>query len=102
MQFILINRNKFCEESDKNEVWGDLKDNYAYILPIRFTSILEEAGYNPTAVMSYLKQEKLIECQSGRNTYKWRISKVSQNCIKLQMFDFWEGLTDGNEGELPY
>lgn len=46
--FININQSRFSPGADahQGEVWGDLDDDYAYIIRSKFDQILQDEGYN--------------------------------------------------------
>ena len=81
--WVTQNSNKLCARSETVEVLGALDDNRAYIIRSVFERILQEAGYSTAAMVSYLRQEKLIECRGKHNTKGKRINGIPTECFCL-------------------
>ncbi len=60
--FININQSRFSPGADahQGEVWGDLDDDYAYIIRSKFDQILQDEGYNASAFLGWAKNNNLI------------------------------------------
>lgn len=87
--FININQARFTPEADthQGEVWGDLDDDYAYIIRSKFDQILQDEGYNASAFLGWAKNTGNIICgKDGRPTIVKRINgrPCRLVCLKLQ------------------
>lgn len=87
--FININQARFSPEADthQGEVWGDLDDDYAYIIRSKFDQILQDDGYNASAFLGWAKNHGNIVCgKDGRPTIVKRINgrPCRLVCLKLQ------------------
>lgn len=75
--------NQLIGRSDTIEVLGALDGNRAYIIREVFNRILQDAGYSTAAMISYLKQEHLIETRGRANTKGKRINGLPTECFCL-------------------
>lgn len=87
--FININQARFTPEADahQEEIWGDLDDDYAYIIRSKFDQILQDEGYNASAFLGWAKNSGNIICgKDGRPTIVKRINgrPCRLVCLKLQ------------------
>lgn len=100
--FININQARFSPEADthQGEIWGDLDDDYAYIIRSKFDQILQDEGYNASAFLGWAKNTGNIVCgKDGRPTIVKRINgrPCRLVCLKLQEN---ENVFEENEEEL--
>lgn len=93
------NSNRLCGRSDSVEVLGALDGNRAYIIRSVFERVLQEAGYSTAAMVSYLKQEHLIETRGRASTKGKRINGIPTECFCLLLPAV--ELDDENIDELP-
>ena len=93
------NSNRLCGKSDSVEVLGALDGNRAYIIRSVFERVLQEAGYSTAAMVSYLKQEHLIETRGRASTKGKRINGIPTECFCLLLPSV--ELDDENIDELP-
>ena len=86
--FININQARFTPDADKQgEVWGDLDDDYAYIIRSKFDQILADEGYNASAFLGWAKNTGNIVCgKDGRPTVVKKLNGRACRyvCLKLQ------------------
>ena len=87
--FININQSRFTPEADahQGEIWGDLDDDYAYIIRSKFDQILQDEGYNASAFLGWAKNTGNIVCgKDGRPTIVKRINgrPCRLVCLKMQ------------------
>lgn len=75
--------NQLVGRSDTVEVLGAIDGNRAYIIRSVFERILQDAGYSTAAMISYLKQEHLIETRGRNNTKGKRINGIPTECFCL-------------------
>lgn len=97
--FININQARFGldAEAHQGEVWGDLDDNYAYIIRSKFDQILSDEGYNASAFLGWAKKSGNIKCgKDGKPTVVRKLNGRSCRfvCLKLQEID---NFLDGND-----
>lgn len=84
-EYVVQNKNKFCNHSDVSDVWGDISDGQAYIVRNAFNRICEEAGFNSRALLSWLRQQGLIDIGSKGFTRMKRINGVPCHCVWLRL-----------------
>lgn len=75
--------NQLVGRSDTVEVLGALDGKRAYIIRSVFERILQDAGYSTAAMISYLKQEHLLETRGRANTKGKRINGLPTECFCL-------------------
>lgn len=96
--FININQGRFTPDADRQgEVWGDLDEEYAYIIRSKFDQILQDEGYNASAFLGWAKNNNLIlPGNDGKLTRTKRINGRVSRCIWLKMDNY---LNDSEENE---
>ena len=85
--FININQGRFSMDADRQgEVWGDLDDDYAYIIRSKFDQILSDEGYNAAAFLGWAKKSGYINCgKDGKPTVVKKINGRSCRCVFLKL-----------------
>jgi hypothetical protein len=83
--WVTQNSNKLCGKSDNAEVYGAIEGDRAYIIRSVFERVLQEAGYSTAAMISYLKQNGLIEGRGRNNTRAKRINSIPTECFCLKL-----------------
>ena len=89
--FININQARFGPDAEahQGEVWGDLDDDYAYIIRSKFDQILQDEGFNASAFLGWAKSNGYIQCSSkGEPTKPKRINGRVSRCVWLKMSNF--------------
>lgn len=102
--FININQARFDldAESHQGEIWGDLDDDYAYIIRSKFDQILADEGYNASAFIGWAKNNGYIQCApNGQPTKPKRINGHTCRCIWLKINDFENEIDDNSDSLLP-
>ena len=101
--FININQGRFSPDADRQgEVWGDLDDDYAYIIRSKFDQILADEGYNASAFLGWAKNNNLIlPGNDGKLTRTKRINGRVSRCIWLKMDNFLNDFEENGEDLLP-
>lgn len=102
--FININQSRFSPGVDahQGEVWGDLDDDYAYIIRSKFDQILTDEGYNASAFLGWAKNHGLILCASdGRPTKPKRINGRVSRCVWLKIIEFDNEIDNEDDFLLP-
>lgn len=97
--YININQARFSPDADahQGEVWGDLDEEYAYIIRSKFDQILQDEGYNASAFLGWAKNNNLIlPGNDGKLTRTKRINGRVSRCIWLKMDNY---LNDSEENE---
>ncbi len=93
--WVSINANRFIRikvkggysENDKDtgDIYGVLDVDKAYIISSAFRKAAEDAGYNSAALLSYLKEHKLIETRGKNMTRGKRIKGTLTECVCLTL-----------------
>lgn len=83
--FTIQNRNKLCESSLYQDVWGRIEDNVVYLLSSVFNSACEEAGYNPGTLKSWMRNRNRLVSDNGRMTKKMRVNGIVANCVAFRI-----------------
>lgn len=102
--FININQSRFSPGADahQGEVWGDLDDDYAYIIRSKFDQILQDEGYNASAFFGWAKNNNLIlPGKDGKMTRTKRINGRVSRCIWLKMDNYLNDFEENVEELLP-
>ena len=101
--FININQGRFSMDADKQgEVWGDLDDDYAYIIRSKFDQILSDEGYNASAFLGWAKNNNLIlPGKDGKMTRTKRINGRVSRFIWLKMDNYLNDFEGNGEELLP-
>lgn len=102
--FVSMNTNHFDNgrnaEYLTGEVWGAIDDNYIYIVNAAFNRIMQNEGYNPTAFLSWAREQGIIKTQGGKNTRSKRILGNVCRCVWLETNpDFEEIIVNDNPFE---
>jgi len=94
------NSNKF-KTDQPGDVYGVLDGSWAYIIKSVFCKAAEDGGYSPVALLSFLKQQWLIETRGRNSTKGKRIGGVLTECVVLKLAT--ETVEkDGEYEELPF
>lgn len=101
--YININQGRFTPDADRQgEVWGDLDDDYAYIIRSKFDQILADEGYNASAFLGWAKNRGYIQCAAnGQPTKPKRINGRVSRCVWLKMTEFDNEIDDDADFLLP-
>ena len=101
--FININQGRFSPDADRQgEVWGDLDDDFAYIIRSKFDQILADEGYNASAFLGWAKNRGYIQCATnGQPTKPKRINGRVSRCVWLKMSEFDNEIDDDEDFLLP-
>lgn len=101
--YININQGRFTPDADRQgEVWGDLDDDFAYIIRSKFDQILQDEGYNASAFLGWAKNRGHILCAAdGRPTKPKRINGRVSRCVWLKMSNFDNELEEDGDLLLP-
>lgn len=97
--WVTQNSNRLCRRSENMDVLGSLEDGRAYIIRSVFEQILQDAGYSTAAMISYLREERLLETRGKHNTKGKRINGIPTECFCLVLPNV--ELEDEEDSELP-
>lgn len=98
-QWVVQNAHRLCGTSTEQEVWGKIEGDTAYVIKTKFNQAVGDAGYNPQALLSWMKQRKLIETR-GRNLTKCKsINGIGTECVGLRMSG---SKSEDDQGQLPF
>lgn len=84
--WIAENINNF-KESDSGQAYGKIEGEYAFINKKIFEEACNGAGFNSTALLSYLKENKLILHGKERIPVGRKINRIQTWCIALRLPD---------------
>ena len=76
------------------KILGVMEGRRAYIIRSVFIDAVQGAGFSPSALISYLKQNHLIETRAKNNTKAKRINGIPTECFCLLMPDIDEETED--------
>lgn len=80
-----VNHFNTDEAAAVGETYGILEGSMAYIIRGVFDRVLQEAGFSEKAVLSYLRNMKLIETGPKGFTRNKRIGRTSPQCVFLHL-----------------
>lgn len=85
--WVTQNANKMRPHTEQGDVYGLLQNDTAYIISNVFRQAAEDGGFSPAALLSWLKQQGLLETESsGKGTTKRkRVNGVLTNCVCMRM-----------------
>ena len=89
--WVAMNSNKFSSDNKTMDTYGmiDVEGDWVYINNSKFRSACEDEGFNSTALLSWLKNNKLIQTQGKNNVVMKRINGVRSSfvVVKLPNYD---------------
>lgn len=87
--FVALNSTRFIYNPDKPiDQWGVLPGDKqsVYIAVTVFRKVCEEEGYNSQALLSYLRDNRLIELdKAGKNSVNKKVNGLSTRCIHMTL-----------------
>ena len=102
--FININQARFSPDADahQGEVWGDLGEEYAYIIRSKFDQILQDEGYNASAFLGWAKNTGNIVCgKDGRPTVVKKLNGHACRYVCLKLQENEQNLDEYDDSLLP-
>lgn len=86
VDFVAINRNKFCSTDASPEIWGACESDMAYIIKSVFDEKMIDAGFNPAAFLSWAARNGKVE-RSDKLTKMKRIRGIDNavRCVWLKL-----------------
>lgn len=79
------NANKLRADNEQGDSYGVISGQQVCIIRKVFNQVAEEAGFSPAALLSYLREEGLIETRGRAMTCSRRISGVRTECVCLRV-----------------
>lgn len=83
--WVAMNSNKFSKDNKTMDTYGMIDDDWVYINNSKFRSVCEDEGFNSTALLSWLKNNNLIQTQGKNNVVMKRINGVRSSFIVLKL-----------------
>jgi len=100
---IAMAENNFAPKNDgSRELWGITDDDFVYIIKTKFDDILQDGGYNPTSVLSWLIKNGHVETSGDRKTKVKKIGGISRRCIWLKWTQEWEDVKGEEYEKCPF
>ncbi len=84
LDWLVQNSKRFRETSDNTETWGKTQIGSVLIVRSVFDKACVENGFDPVAVLSYLKQNGLIETEGRGYTKRVRMYGIKCQCVVLK------------------
>lgn len=84
LDWLVQNNKKFDERSDNVETWGKSQLGKVQIVRSVFDKACVENGFDPVAVLSYLKQNGLIETEGRGYAKQVRMHGIKCQCVVLK------------------
>ena len=103
MDWIAQNSTRFLSESEdapKTEILGVLEISEAFVIRSVFDQAMSDAGYSPSALLSWLKENGKIRVRKKNRTLGKRINGILRECVCV-LLPSDEGEADDDE-LLPY
>ena len=88
LDWVAQNSNKFITveaEANLTELFGVIEFSQAFIIKSVFNSVMDNAGFSPATVLSWMKQEGKIEVRGKRMTKGKRIKGILRECVCLNL-----------------
>lgn len=79
------NANRLRGDVEMGDVYGTISGDQVCIIRSVFNRVAEEAGFSPAALLSYLKENGLIETRGRAMTCSRRINGVRTECVCLKV-----------------
>lgn len=88
LDWVAQNSNKFISadaEANLTELFGVIEFSQAFIIKSVFNSVMDNAGFSPATVLSWMKQEGKIEVRGKNMTKGKRIKGILRECVCLNL-----------------
>lgn len=79
------NANRLRGDVEMGDVYGTISGDQVCIIRSVFNRVAEEAGFSPAALLSYLKENGLIETRGRAMTCSRRVNGVRTECVCLKI-----------------
>lgn len=101
--FVNINQSKFIPDVGdySSEIWGDMDDDFIYIIRSKFDQILADEGFNSSAFLGWAKNNNVISLsKEGKATKTKRIRGRVVRCVWLRLDSLRDWADDADEAEM--
>lgn len=79
------NANRLRGDVEMGDVYGTISGDQVCIIRSVFNRVAEDAGFSPAALLSYLKENGLIETRGRAMTCSRRVNGVRTECVCLKV-----------------
>ncbi|MDE6020002.1 MAG: DUF927 domain-containing protein [Ruminococcus sp.] len=86
--WVAMNANRFALENPGGEIYGILDNGWAYINSGVFRKAAQESGFDPRALLSWLKTRGLILTRGRNFTRGKRIHGVNTECVVMRLPEY--------------
>lgn len=83
--WVAMNSNKFRQSNENSDVYGIIRDDWAYINGAVFRKAARDAGFDDRALLSWLKTQSLIQTRGRNLTRGKRINGVNVECVVMKL-----------------
>ncbi len=99
--WVALNANRFALENPGGEIYGILDNGWAYINSGVFRKAAQDGGFDPRALLSWLKTRRLILTRGRNYTRGKRIHGVNTECVVMRLPEYCNSdTTDIDENQL--
>ena len=99
--WVAQNSLKLNPAADRGDLYGVIDGDYAYIIRSVFNRAVQDAGFSPSALLSWLRAENMIQTRGRNMTRGKRINGVVTECVCLKLTGETEDLTPPEE-DIPF
>lgn len=88
LDWVAQNSNKFISEdaeANLTELFGVIEFSQAFIIKSVYNSVMDNAGFSPATVLSWMKHEGKIEVRAKNLTKGKRIKGILRECVCLNL-----------------
>lgn len=95
--FVAINGSKFIDASFKdnnwinytatNDVWGQIEQDYIYIIKSKFDQVMSENGFSGEAFLSWANEKGFLKHPNSRRTMSKRIVNRIVRCVAIKTLE---------------
>lgn len=86
--WVALNANRFALENPGGEIYGIIDDGWAYINSGVFRKTAQDGGFDPRALLSWLKTRGLILTRGRNFTRGKRIHGVNTECVVMRLPEY--------------
>lgn len=83
--WVTRNANRMRRDAEQGEIYGLVQDNFAYIIGNVFRQAAEEGGFSPQALLSYMREQGIIQVRGRAMTKCKRINGVATECVCMRL-----------------
>lgn len=83
--WVAMNSNRFKPDNENSDVYGVIRDDWAYINGAVFRKAAKDVGFDDRALLSWLKTNGLILTRGRNMTRGKRINGVNVECVVMRL-----------------